>query len=86
MYDPRSKGAESYIKLAKEILENERSGATSNAKRWVKDSRRYSQGRHSVRSLGTAVANGGDFRTGTDSTSGRRYSSESHAATRSIPA
>jgi chromosome partitioning protein len=23
MYDPRSKGAESYIKLAKEILENE---------------------------------------------------------------
>jgi len=25
MYDPRSKGAESYIRLAKEILENERS-------------------------------------------------------------
>jgi chromosome partitioning protein len=24
MYDPRSRGAESYIKLAKEILENER--------------------------------------------------------------
>ena len=23
MYDPRSKGAESYIRLAKEILENE---------------------------------------------------------------
>ena len=23
MYDPRSKGAESYIKLAKEILEND---------------------------------------------------------------
>ena len=33
MYDPRSKGAESYIKLAKEILENERSGrqATQSA-------------------------------------------------------
>jgi chromosome partitioning protein len=25
MYDPRSKGAESYIRLAKEIMENERS-------------------------------------------------------------
>jgi hypothetical protein len=24
MYDPRSRGAESYIKLAKEIMENER--------------------------------------------------------------
>jgi chromosome partitioning protein len=33
MYDPRSKGAESYIRLAKEILENERSGrqATQSA-------------------------------------------------------
>ena len=33
MYDPRSKGAESYIRLAKEILENERNGrqATQSA-------------------------------------------------------
>ena len=33
MYDPRSKGAESYIRLAKEILENERSSreATQSA-------------------------------------------------------
>ena len=35
MYDPRSRGAESYIKLAKEILENEQAEPTSNAKRWV---------------------------------------------------
>jgi chromosome partitioning protein len=31
MYDPRSKGAESYIKLAKEILENEQRQATQSA-------------------------------------------------------
>lgn len=32
MYDPRSKGAESYIKLAKEILENEQRQATQSAR------------------------------------------------------
>ena len=31
MYDPRSKGAESYIKLAKEILENEQRQTTQSA-------------------------------------------------------
>jgi chromosome partitioning protein len=29
LYDVRSKGAESYIKLAKEILENEQAGGTA---------------------------------------------------------
>jgi len=40
LYDVRSKGAESYIQLAKEILANDKRTG-QNAKRWVRASRRY---------------------------------------------
>ena len=49
MYDPRSKGAESYIRLAKEILGNERSSREATQGAGVRDSRRLFRAGRPVR-------------------------------------